>query len=253
MTVTIPDLTQLSPPDFQPLWAWIAGAVTIWYFAVAVLMRAGGRGKRIWGETVKKQTDTDWHDFKNEAPDLWRWFEVQLTGNQYIRNGKTTARIYGTGNSFAFPHGTFTGEKWRYADKPFSPAMQVALDLFVSPLDWLVSRPIELAAKTAMLPFRLLLWIAKGSQQEPKPVTETVYGRFGPREMPMQPAQIQAEPIKANSAESISVGSYASGSLSPPFDPKPMVLASGLIMTRAVFSGQIASGSIGPFRGLCSG
>lgn len=53
-TITIPDPTSIQLPDFQPLWAWIASAIALWYSGVALLMRYTGKGQRV-AEAVKTQ------------------------------------------------------------------------------------------------------------------------------------------------------------------------------------------------------
>lgn len=54
-TITIP--TNFSMPEFQPLWAWITAAVSLWYATVALLMRLTGRGPRIWHDYAKYEAE----------------------------------------------------------------------------------------------------------------------------------------------------------------------------------------------------
>ncbi len=46
MTVTIPDPSSISLPDFKPLWAWIAGGVGSWYLLAALIFRIFGVHRR---------------------------------------------------------------------------------------------------------------------------------------------------------------------------------------------------------------
>ena len=224
MTVTIPDPSQLALPEFQPLWAWIAGAASAWYLMAAVLMRLTGRGKRIWEEAAERAVDTGWHEFKDEPPETWRWFVLERSPTPYIRTGEKTVRDDKNWNS-TFPHGMFTGERWKYTGKPYSPASYVAVDLVMSPVDWLVFRPLILAYRTATLPFRVLLWIAKGSPKEPEPAKDGV---------------LVGIPMQGLPVETVTGSGY-----NPPSLREHLVLASGSISTGLLSSGTFSSGVIG--------
>lgn len=137
-TITIPDPTSLSMPDFQPMWAWILGGISGWYVFAALVLRWLGFHKHCVADFTKRvQNIKDRYNLQN--PDI-------VNGSSHEERGQSAVeQIAGLKSP-----GTETLEMLM-----FSPVL-IPLTLLIKVLEPMIKYPAI-----------AMFWLAGGYQRPP--------------------------------------------------------------------------------------